>query len=163
MSSIVISGDTSGAITLQAPAVAGSTTINLPAESGTLAFGGVTLLGTVAATSGNSVSLTSLDLTPYKFVQIYFNDISCSGTGSLYITSDNTSSGQAQIGTTVAATSYLGEHTVELSSGLNYTWSSIGTVFRTGNIATTSTEIYFKWSAGNFDNASGAFRIYGVK
>lgn len=36
MSSVVISGDTSGAITLQAPAVAGSTTLNLPASSGTI-------------------------------------------------------------------------------------------------------------------------------
>lgn len=36
MSSVVISGDTSGAITLQAPAVAGSTTLNLPASSGTV-------------------------------------------------------------------------------------------------------------------------------
>lgn len=36
MSSVVISGDTSGAITLQAPAVAGNTTLNLPASSGTI-------------------------------------------------------------------------------------------------------------------------------
>ena len=36
MSSVVISGDTSGSITLSAPAVAGSTTITLPAENGTL-------------------------------------------------------------------------------------------------------------------------------
>lgn len=34
MSSVVISGDSSGAITLQAPAVAGSTTLNLPASTG---------------------------------------------------------------------------------------------------------------------------------
>lgn len=36
MSSVVISGDTSGAITLQAPAIAGSTTLTLPASSGTV-------------------------------------------------------------------------------------------------------------------------------
>lgn len=34
MSSVVISGDTSGSVTLQAPATAGSTTINLPTVSG---------------------------------------------------------------------------------------------------------------------------------
>jgi hypothetical protein len=34
MSSIVISGDTSGAITLSAPAVAGTNTITLPAVTG---------------------------------------------------------------------------------------------------------------------------------
>ena len=37
MSSVVISGDTSGSITLQAPAVAGSTTLTLPATTATLA------------------------------------------------------------------------------------------------------------------------------
>ena len=32
MSSIVVSGDTSGAITIQAPAVAGTNTLSLPAS-----------------------------------------------------------------------------------------------------------------------------------
>ena len=36
MASIVISGDTSGTVTLQAPAVAGSTTLTLPSTSGTI-------------------------------------------------------------------------------------------------------------------------------
>jgi hypothetical protein len=38
MSSVVISGDTSGAITLSAPAVAGTNTITLPASAGTVAL-----------------------------------------------------------------------------------------------------------------------------
>jgi len=38
MSSIVISGDTSGAITLAAPSVAGTNTITLPASTGTMAL-----------------------------------------------------------------------------------------------------------------------------
>jgi hypothetical protein len=36
MSSVVISGDTSGAITLAAPAVAGTNTLTLPASTGTI-------------------------------------------------------------------------------------------------------------------------------
>lgn len=36
MSSIIISGDTSGSITIAAPAVAGTTTITLPAATGNL-------------------------------------------------------------------------------------------------------------------------------
>jgi hypothetical protein len=36
MSSVVIAGDTSGTITLQAPAVSGSTVITLPAATGNL-------------------------------------------------------------------------------------------------------------------------------
>lgn len=38
MSSIVVSGDTSGAITLAAPAVSGTNTITLPASTGTVAL-----------------------------------------------------------------------------------------------------------------------------
>jgi len=40
MSSVVISGDTSGAITLAAPAVAGTNTITLPAATGTVMVSG---------------------------------------------------------------------------------------------------------------------------
>jgi hypothetical protein len=40
MSSVVISGDTSGSITLQAPSVAGSNTLTLPALTGTVQIGG---------------------------------------------------------------------------------------------------------------------------
>jgi hypothetical protein len=40
MSSIVISGDTSGAITLSAPAVAGTNTVTLPAAAGTVQVSG---------------------------------------------------------------------------------------------------------------------------
>ena len=36
MSSVIISGDTSGAITLSAPAVSGTTTLTLPATTGTV-------------------------------------------------------------------------------------------------------------------------------
>jgi len=40
MSSVVFAGDTSGTITLAAPAVSGNTTLNLPATSGTLVSSG---------------------------------------------------------------------------------------------------------------------------
>jgi len=52
MSSIVIAGDTSGTVTLDAPAVAGSTVLTLPATSGTLNTSGavnVVPAGTAAA------------------------------------------------------------------------------------------------------------------
>jgi len=55
MSAVVIAGDTSGSVTLQAPAVAGTTTLTLPNSSGTLmATGGA--LGT--PTSGNLANCT---------------------------------------------------------------------------------------------------------
>lgn len=52
MSSVVISGDTSGAITLQAPAVSGSTTLNLPATSGTVLTSATTQAGLPANIAG---------------------------------------------------------------------------------------------------------------
>jgi hypothetical protein len=52
MSSIVLTGDTSGAITVSAPAVAGTNTITMPSETGTL----VSLsTWTLSASSGNLI------------------------------------------------------------------------------------------------------------
>lgn len=49
MSSVIIAGDTSGTVTLQAPAVAGSTVITLPSTSGTMLL-----------TNGDGSALTNL-------------------------------------------------------------------------------------------------------
>lgn len=51
MSSVIVSGDTSGAVTLSAPAVAGTVTVTLPATSGTML--------TTASTTGISGSAIS--------------------------------------------------------------------------------------------------------
>lgn len=68
MSSVVIAGDTSGTITVQAPAVSGTNTINLPAVTGTAVVGstsigaqGTRLIsdGTNAVWSGNLYSIVS--------------------------------------------------------------------------------------------------------
>jgi len=56
MSSVVISGDTSGAITLAAPAVAGTNTITLPASTGTV-------LTTGSPQSGGVIQVVSTSLT----------------------------------------------------------------------------------------------------
>jgi hypothetical protein len=64
MSSVVISGDTSGAITLSAPAVAGTNTITLPAVTGTAVVTGTTptLNGiTFPATQVSSADANTLD------------------------------------------------------------------------------------------------------
>jgi hypothetical protein len=64
MSSVVISGDTSGAITLSAPAVAGTNTITLPAATGTAVVTGTTptLNGiTFPATQVPSADANTLD------------------------------------------------------------------------------------------------------
>jgi hypothetical protein len=64
MSSIIIAGDTSGSVTLQAPSVAGSTILTLPSTSGTVqtSGGGYTTNG-VAFASSTSVLATGSALT----------------------------------------------------------------------------------------------------
>ena len=56
MASIVISGDTSGTITLSAPSVAGATTLTLPATSGT-ALVSTAVSASVLGTVTNKVAI----------------------------------------------------------------------------------------------------------
>lgn len=63
MSSVVIAGDTSGAITLAAPAVAGSNTLTLPAATGTILVPGnasALTSGTAQTLSGSAVEYTGI-------------------------------------------------------------------------------------------------------
>jgi hypothetical protein len=61
MANVAISGDTSGAITLSAPAVAGTNTITLPASTGTMVTTGSPQSGSViqVVTAANSTSFTT--------------------------------------------------------------------------------------------------------
>jgi len=57
MASIVVNGDTSGAVTLSAPAVAGTVTVTLPSASGTMAVsGGSPSFTTITTTNDASIS-----------------------------------------------------------------------------------------------------------
>lgn len=59
MSSVVVSGDVSGAITLAAPSVAGTNTITLPAATGTAltTAGGQTISGTTTVSTLNATTI----------------------------------------------------------------------------------------------------------
>ena len=99
MASIKLTGDTSGVITVSAPAAAGTNTLTLPATTGTIldtnsalasskltgalpaisgaaltgiSSGGITLLSTVATTSGTSIATGTLDLSTYKTLQVLY-------------------------------------------------------------------------------------------
>ena len=63
MSSVVIAGDTSGTVTLAAPAVSGTTTLTLPATTSTLAINGPAF----SAYQSSSQSLTSSTWTKITF------------------------------------------------------------------------------------------------
>jgi hypothetical protein len=65
MASIKLTGDTSGEITISAPAVAGTNTISLPAESGNLLTSVTTgvCLGVSVATTNSTISTTNTSFT----------------------------------------------------------------------------------------------------
>jgi len=65
MSSIVLNGDTSGSVTVSAPAVAGTQTVNLPAASGQLMVSGN--MPAFYVTLGSNQSISALTLTKLQF------------------------------------------------------------------------------------------------
>ena len=127
MSSIVVSGDTSGTCTLQAPAVAGSTVLTLPATSGTVSTLGTALTsGTaVASTSGTSIDFTGIPSWA-KRITVMFNGVSTSSSSNLLLQIGNGS---------VIATGYD-----SAASSFNATnvGSTIGFVVTGGNLVTAS-------------------------
>ena len=82
MASLVLSGDTSGSVTLAAPAVAGSTTQTLVAETGTLA---PVVSGTAqASTSGTSIDFTGIH-SWVKRITVMFNGVSTNGASAYLV------------------------------------------------------------------------------
>ena len=77
MASLVLSGDTSGSITVSAPAVAGSTTQTLVAATGTLA---PIVSGTAVNVSGTSVDFTGIP-SWVKRITVMLNVVSTTSTG----------------------------------------------------------------------------------
>jgi len=63
MSSVIISGDTSGAITLSAPAVAGTNTITLPAQTATIATLTTPSFATTIGVGGATASASGSGIT----------------------------------------------------------------------------------------------------
>ena len=111
MSSVVISGDTSGSVSLTVPSVAGSNTATLPAGTGTIAVQGVStniVSGTtVASTSGTSIDFTSIP-SWVKRITVMFSGVSTNGSSLV----------QIQIGNTTFQTSgYVGSSILVNSGG----------------------------------------------
>ena len=89
MSSVVISGDTSGAITLTATAVAGTNTITLPASTGTVALNGV------AQTYTSPTRGTVTTDNDGSFDMNVTNNFKCTPTGTFTLTFTNITAGQS--------------------------------------------------------------------
>jgi hypothetical protein len=86
--SIVLQGSTSGSITLQEPAVAGTSVLALPVGSGTVVANNVNsaiVSGTaVASTSGTSINFTGIP-SWVKRITVMLNGVSTSGTSQMMI------------------------------------------------------------------------------
>jgi hypothetical protein len=126
MSSVVISGDTSGQVTLAAPAVAGTSTLTLQAATATSSVN--TLSTAVASTSGTSIDFTSLP-SWVKKITVMFNGVSTSGTSNLWL----------QIGSgSVTTSGYTGYYMRAGATGAGYTALASSFIF-SNSVAASST------------------------
>jgi hypothetical protein len=118
MSSVIISGDTSGTVTVAAPAVAGSNTLTLQAATAT---NSVNVLATaVASTSGTSIDFTSLP-SWVKRITVMFSGVSMSATNNV----------QVQLGTgstTYTTSGYGSNFSIQGSSSITTSAASTGFV-----------------------------------
>jgi hypothetical protein len=114
MSSVVISGDTSGAITLAAPAVAGTNTINLPAAAGTLVLAGTTpSFNGIAFPATQSASADANTLDDYE--EGTWTPVITPGSGSL--TSYTSYGGYTKVGRLVSVWGFFNINTAGTAGG----------------------------------------------
>ena len=93
MSSVILTGDTSGTLTVSAPLVAGSNTVTLPAATGTISL---LAQATSVTASGTSVDFTGIPSWA-KRITVMFSGVSTNGT-SVYLVQLGTSSGISSSG-----------------------------------------------------------------
>jgi len=155
MSSVVISGDSSGTVTLAAPATAGSNTITLPAGTGTMTVAGVNsniVSGTSqASTSGTSITFSSIPSWA-KRITVMLNGVSTSGTSPILV----------QIGAASVETTGYNSTTGYLQSGTtqNGTSATTGFVIYTLSVADTKSGIMVLTNiSGSVWIASGTFKL----
>jgi hypothetical protein len=125
-------------------------------EAADVSLESMTLLGTIATTSGTSQGLTGLTLTGYKFLMLDFRGLSTSGSGAIQIGAETAFS------TPNAAFAAFGQLLLSLTSGrfsgvIGGTNVTANSGYSDASTAVTLTAV----SAGNFD--AGAVDVYGMK
>jgi len=190
MASIKLTGDTSGVITVSAPAAAGTNTLTLPASTGTLltttgngsqltgiTSGGLTLLSTLNTTSGTTATTSTLDLSSYKTLQVYSWSVGNSHASATPKIQWKNNGGTYTILSNNIETidAYYGVLNLDLTTGThNFSRSGARASGETvqpvngaagvgvNQITTTTTSISFAWTGGETFNA-GKILIYGLK
>lgn len=163
MSSVILTGDTSGTLTVSAPLVAGSNTLTLAAATGTIAP--LVSATAVASTSGTSIDFTGIP-TYAKRITVMFNGVSTNSTslyliqlGSGSVTTTGYISGAMQsttfvssvagmllLGSSSAASVYYGN--IIISNITSNTWTSSSVLWNSAGATNTS--------GGTSPNLSGA-------
>jgi hypothetical protein len=147
MSSIVISGDTSGAITLAAPAVSGTNTATLPAATGTVMVSGA--MPAFAAYSNQSTALSNQTPTKLQFNLTTFNLNSNYNTSTYSFTP--TVAGYYQISACFSPANNRNSNvSIYFNNSLLYTGSTSGGNFA-GNGSNISCLIYFNGSTDHVE------------
>ena len=155
MSSVVISGDTSGSITIAAPAVSGTTTLTLPATSGTVLTSATTQAGLPPNIAGNgpafiAYSSGATSLTNSAFTKILYAT-------KLYDTNNNYDTTLSRFTPTVAGYYQISAHT---ESGAGMGTNTVICIYQNGSEyfrgmgSITSTPTYYTVSGLVYCNGS---------
>jgi hypothetical protein len=159
MASLVLSGDTSGSITVSAPAVAGSTTQTLVNVTGTLA---PIVSGTAVTASSTSVDFTSIP-NWVKRITVMLSGVSTNGSSNLLIQLGD-SGGIENTGYTAAAGS-IGNALASSTSGYILTQSNAAAWAHQAVAVITSLNSSNTWMCSSVDiiGGSNGFSATGSK
>jgi hypothetical protein len=165
MSSIVISGDTSGTITIAAPAVSGTTTLTLPVQTGTVMVNGPAFSAYRTGTQGGFASATYTKVS----VQTEVFDTNSNYDNATNYRFTPTVAGYYQFNAAVVATgttlNYLQAVLVKNGSAPGFTGSYVTTASGEGG-SSVSALIYLNGSTDYVElyayaQVTGTFTIYG--
>lgn len=128
---------------------------------------GATLLGTLNTTSGSTQTLSGLNLTDYKTLIIYLNNVSSSSTATIRLNSIAITQATGATGNSVWGVCFVDLSIGTFAAISSATASATGTLSNTGvtnngncGITDASTSLVFSPSAGSFD--AGTIKVYGV-
>lgn len=162
MASLVLSGDTSGSITVAAPTVAGSNTQTLVATTGTLA----------PIVSGTAITLTNQTAPEFtgipswvKRITLMFNGVSTNSTGNILVQLGDSggyeTSGYTSISAYSGATNAAGA-TSSTSGFVVNTGTSASTLFYGTMVLTLTNASAFSWNSAQVFGISQGATLYSV-